>query len=246
MCPHCRNVISVADAAPGDRKLCLTCGLSFILAEPTTPLDQYPYGVATGVALKPAPRRLNALILVACILSLLGMALPWLSWPKETPAETKKTTGAYVSGFQFPAAMVALNEAQLRRLEGAGGRVTPGDISSHKHRMRGQWSFFAILLIPLLALLTLADELRSARTGRNHWHVRLLNSLSPIAAILIIFFVHAAVFAGMSDRPQTSRSSGEGTPFDWIGPGFWVVLIAMIPGFISIFTSPRPERATKE
>ncbi|MCA8910914.1 MAG: hypothetical protein KDB82_04370 [Planctomycetes bacterium] len=271
-CPECGYHYNVADAHAGKRTMCKGCGARITVpgqkvgpqpgvpahpmastepaAAPTRPASNArPYGAQAPVSGKPLHRKLNVVLLISAFMSIVGMILPWISWPDYTPASVKEEFGSYISGFELPFVLNSkLSEARSQAASQMRSRSMPEDkidreLAELDAIIAGFRSLYALLLIPILALLTLADELTSSKKGQNRWWLRILNTLSPVIAfiVIIVAFAHVAELFGGPGSSGSSSSSGSGGSLDVVGIGFWVVCLGAVVSFVSIFTSPKPE-----
>jgi hypothetical protein len=231
-CPSCGRRYAVADANAGKRFACKGCG-----TPNSVPGAAAPYGQAADPSKLQKRRMPNFVFIVAGALMLIGMALPWISLPDSVPAESRTQLAGYMSGFGIP---IVMNDAAGQLSRKADGEAVSAEDRAQMRSVASTFkTLYLLYLIPLLAMLGLADELFSARRGRNRWWMRLMVTLAPAVALAIII-VAFSLLATVVD-PGSNPQGGTHRPlnvFSLLGIGVYVLGLATLVSLFSIFTSP--------
>jgi hypothetical protein len=233
----------VVDAAAGREVTCKNCGERITAPREGLDIpDPGPEDALPGnsLILRPRHRRLNFVLLLAIGVMLTGMLLPWVWWPDDTNEAIVDDFGQVILGIELP---VLVNGRLAQRSEHLEANLTraraPKDfIGRERARLdsaiSASRSLYLLWLVPIVAVATLVDELRSNKAGRNHWPLRVANAFSLPFALIGVFLV----FALAADAPTEKTSSAGPDMFESLSFGIWIVALGAVLSFISVFTSP--------
>lgn len=138
-----------------------------------------PLGDGPKRELAPVPRtrRWNFIFILGALAMLVGFFLPWF-----TP-DLPDRDGA------LPGAMLPLEAYRMVVTARDHGLYGDNPVIEAMHASpTAMFAFFAMFLVPLLALYSIIDDIRSAGKGRSHWWYRLLTALSPLIAAAAVYF----------------------------------------------------------
>lgn len=157
----------------------------------------------------PKKRRPNFLYILGALAVAVGFFLPWFS------VSIPNFEGS-VAAFQF-----ALKGGDLAAAMAMDGVHADNPVvQSIRGKPDSALVFFALYLIPALALYAAVDDLRLAGKGRGRWYLRLVGALGPALAGAAIYFamrepveafLNAGGIGGLNiDRDATIAAIGPG------------------------------------
>lgn len=176
----------------------------------------------------PKSRMINFVLLLGCAAMCTGFFLSWF-----TPdLEGQGPLPGYAVPLKAADLVAALHEAQ------------PFGENSLISAMRDSgiefFAFFALYLIPLLALYAVFDDLRSAGKGKSHWWVRILAALSPLLALAAIYASFKyGIDAWLAADGHMALSIDPTATVQAVGYGAWTLLGGWLLTALSIIVRPK-------
>lgn len=171
----------------------------------------------------------NILLMVGAAAVIVGFFLPWFD-PGIEGFDP-------VAGFTLP-----LKANDLVGAIHAGGLL--GDnavVDAMNEDKTAMFAWFAVYLLPILALYAVIDDVRSAGKGRSHWWIRILAVLGPLLAVAAVYFAFRLAFDrliadGLTDlQPEIAA----------IGPGAYTCAAGWLLMLVSVPLAPRVPKPAK-
>jgi hypothetical protein len=170
-----------------------------------------------------------------------SMLTPWIAPTPEASPEFRALIGDQVLGVELPTAFGAFFAAAQGNINHRWAhRSQYNDQIELNNAMAASRSFWAVYLIPLLALIGFIDELQSARRGRNRWTFRTLNTISPVLAAAIIYAAFELIYSEATGLQSNSSHAPSGDPILEWSWGLGVLALGMAVSLVGVFTSPSP------
>lgn len=176
----------------------------------------------------PKSRMVNFLLLLGSAAMCAGFFLPWFTPDLEGFGP--------IAGFAVPLKAAELVGA-LQEAEPFGENSL---ISAMHDSSIEFFAFFALYLIPLLALYAAIDDLRFAGKGKSHWWVRILAALGPVMALAALYasFKYGIDAWLAADGPAALAIDPVAT-VQAVGYGAWVLLGGWLLTALSIVVRPK-------
>lgn len=184
----------------------------------------------------PKKRRPNFVYILGALAVVVGFFLPWFN------ASLTHFDGS-LAPFQF-----ALSGSDLVSAMVIDGVHTDNAVVQALHaNPDSALVFFALYLIPVLALYAAVDDLRCAGKGKGRWYLRLLGALGPLLACGAIYLVmRDSIDAFMAGGGLGALSVDRDATIAAIGPGLYTFAGGWLLMLLGVVLAPKvkkPEEA---
>jgi hypothetical protein len=180
----------------------------------------------------PKKRMVNFVLMLGAAAMIVGFFLPWF-----TPALAGWEP---VAGFMLPLRVDEL-AADLHK----DGVYTDNVIvTAVLTNTTAVFAFFALYMLPILALYAVIDDIRSAGKGKSHWWIRLLAALSPLLAAAAVYFAFQAPITELINTGGVDLDHDE--TLAAIGPGTYTLLGGWLFLLLAIVIAPKVRKPAVE
>ena len=185
----------------------------------------------------PKKRRPNFVFMLGAVAVVVGFFLPWFT------VSLTHFEGS-VALFQFPLKGGDLVSAMVHDGVYADNAV----VQALRSKPDSAMVFFALYLIPALALYAAIDDLRCAGKGKGRWYLRLIGALSPVISCAAVYLilrdgVDAFFAAGGIGSLNINTSATLGA----LGPGVYTFAGGWLFMLLGVVLAPKvkkPKEAT--
>jgi predicted Zn finger-like uncharacterized protein len=177
----------------------------------------------------PSRRWPNIMLMIGAAAVIVGFFLPWFD-PGIEGFDP-------IAGFMLP---LKANDLVSAIHEGGllGDNPVVDAMDGDKTAM---FAWFAVYLLPVLALYAVIDDIRNAGKGKSHWWIRILAVLGPVIAAAAVYFAFRPAF----DALTTDGLSALQPEIAAIGPGAYTSAVGWLLLLMSVPLAPRVPKPKK-